>query len=225
MDTIVLIEDQIELAQLIIAFLNKKGFSLCHFTEAKTALHWIETHETTLILLDIMLPDMDGFAFMKQLRHQYDIPVIIISARSEKADQLLGFELGVDDYIPKPVDPDILCAKIHAVKARTAHITHQNQIISNDIKIDIAAHIAYLKDQRLDLNAKEFELLSLFVKNEGRILQKEYLFNEIWGMDSESENQTLTVHVKMLRSKIEEDPKKPKRIITVWGVGYRYEKV
>lgn len=225
MDTIVLIEDQIELAQLIIAFLNKKGFSLCHFTEAKTALHWLENHEASLILLDIMLPDMDGFAFMRKLRHQYGIPVIIMSARSDKSDQLLGFELGADDYIPKPVDPDILCAKIYAIKARTSHMQHQNQLISNDIKIDISAHIAYLKDQRLDLNAKEFELLTLFVKNEGRILQKEFLFNEIWGMDSESENQTLTVHVKMLRSKIEEDPKKPKRIITVWGVGYRYEKV
>lgn len=225
MDTIVFIEEQIELAELIIAFLNKKGFSLCHFVNAASAYTWIETHGASLILLDIMLPDMDGFAFMKKLRHQFDIPVIIMSARSEKSDQLLGFELGADDYIPKPVDPDILCAKIHAIKARTTHIAHQNQIISNDIKIDIAAHIAYLKDQRLDLNAKEFELLTLFVKNEGRILQKEYLFNEIWGMDSESENQTLTVHVKMLRSKIEEDPRKPKRIITVWGVGYRYEKI
>ena len=149
-----------------------------------------------------------------------------MSARSARTDKLSGYELGADDYMEKPVDPDILTAKVRALLQRTYGVTLENSLLlSGDITLDQNARKAYLGGELLELNVKEYKLLQLFVQNPGKTLRKEYIFNEIWGMDSFSENQTLTVHVKMLRTKIEENPKEPKRIQTVWGVGYRYEEL
>lgn len=222
---ILLIEDNLELANLMQAFLKKEGFSLWHETSSEEALAWLADHQVKLILLDIMLPGMDGFAFCKSIRKAYDIPILIISAKSTKEDQLIGFQLGADDYIPKPVDTDILSAKIHALFARTYGRAQQMMITSGSLSIDIDARKVFLHEQELDLNVKEYELLLCFVKHANKTLSKEYLFHQIWGMESESEEQTLTVHIKMLRKKIEEDPKCPQRIITVWGIGYRYEEL
>ena len=150
----------------------------------------------------------------------------MMSAKSAKSDKLMGFELGADDYMEKPIDPDILCAKIRAILSRHAKEKTEDSIVhSGSLCIDVAAHKVFLKNKLLDLNVKEYELLMLFIENTGKTLHKDYLFNQIWGMHSESENQTLTVHIKMLRSKIEEDSRHPKRIQTVWGIGYRYEEV
>lgn len=226
MADILIVEDNNELAQLITAFLSKEGFSCSHTITAEEALVYLETHKPRVILLDIMLPGIDGFAFCQKVRQISRVPIFIMSAKSTKTDQLMGFELGIDDFIEKPVDPDILCAKIRALFLRTQNVQSDNDvIISNDIKIDVSARKVYLKGKLLDLNVKEYELLLLLIQNSGKTLHKEYLFNEIWGMDSLSENQTLTVHIKMLRSHIEDDPKNPKRIQTVWGVGYRYEEL
>lgn len=226
MKDILLVEDNEELAVLIQAFLYKEGFSCYHAISSEIALEWLNNHQVKVILLDIMLPGMDGFAFCKSVRKVSRTPIFIMSARSSKADQLMGFELGADDYIEKPVDPDILVAKIKALFIRFDDPdNNSNLIISGDIKIDKDAHLVYLKDKIIDLNVKEFELLLLLVENAGKTLNKDYLFNQIWGYDSMSENQTLTVHIKMLRSQIEEDSRCPKRIKTVWGVGYRYEEV
>lgn len=226
MTEILIVEDNKELAQLISAFLLKEGFSCMHVINGEDALIWLQTHTPKVILLDIMLPGIDGFAFCQRVRRISRVPIFIMSAKSTKADQLIGFELGIDDFIEKPVDPDILCAKIKALFLRTKDENFKkNVIITKNIKIDLRARKVYLKGKLLDLNVKEYELLLLLIQNNGKTLHKEYLFNEIWGMDSLSENQTLTVHIKMLRSHIEDDPKNPKRIQTVWGVGYRYEEL
>lgn len=226
MKDILLIEDNKELAELMKAFLNKEGFSLYHATSGEEAILWLKEHTTKLLLLDIMLPEMDGFAVCKEVRKQQNIPIIIISARSNKSDQLMGFELGADDYLEKPVDIDILCAKIRVLMQRFYTKQIQSDLLySGAICIHEEAHRVFLHDKELELNVKEYELLMLLVKNTGKSLQKEYIFNQIWGFDSFSENQTLTVHIKMLRSKIEDDPRNPKRIQTIWGIGYRYEEV
>ncbi|MCI8272138.1 MAG: response regulator transcription factor [Erysipelotrichaceae bacterium] len=222
---ILLVENNMELAALIQAFLNKEGFSLWHETSGEGAADWLQEHHPKIILLDIMLPGMDGFAFCQMVRRQYDVPILILSAKSEKEDQLTGFQLGADDYLQKPVDIDILHAKIHAILTRAYEKTPSKTIVSGQLSIDISSHKVKLHGHDIEVNAKEYELLLCLVKNEGKTLSKEFLFNHIWGADSESENQTLTVHIKMLRSKIEDDPRKPKRIQTVWGVGYRYEEV
>ncbi|WP_270639815.1 response regulator transcription factor [Longibaculum muris] len=226
MADILLVEDNQELAELIQTFLSKEGWTCYHVINGEDALSWLFNHLPKVILLDIMLPGMDGFAFCQTVRQHSQIPIIMMSARSTKTDQLLGFELGADDYIEKPVDPDILCAKLRALFQRiSSQQTKHNLLISKDITIDQEAHKVYLKNQLLDLNVKEYELLVLLVKNAGKTMHKDYLFNQIWGVDSQSENQTLTVHIKMLRTQIEDDPRHPKRIQTVWGVGYRYEEI
>lgn len=226
MQDILLVEDHVELAKLIKTFLCKEGFSLYHVTSGEEAIEWLTKHVAKIVLLDIMLPHMDGFAVCKKIRQKGDQPIIIMSAKSEKTDQLLGFELGADDYMEKPVDPDILCAKVKALLMRSQSMQQDDMILqSGAITMDLHAHKVYLYERLLDLNIKEFALLLLFVKNAGKTLHKDYLFKEIWGCDSESENQTLTVHIKMLRSIIEDNPKKPQRIQTVWGVGYRYEEI
>lgn len=223
---ILLVEDNDELAKLILAFLNKEGFSCYHEISGEKALDWLKENSSRVILLDIMLPGMDGFAFCQAVRHISHTPIFIMSARSSKSDQLMGFELGADDYIEKPVDPDILVAKIRALFLRLKNQDKKLDIlISGDIKIDKYARKVFLRNKLLELNVKEYELLLLLVENSGKTLHKDYLFNQIWGINSMSENQTLTVHIKMLRSQIEDDSRCPKRIKTVWGVGYRYEEI
>lgn len=223
---VLLVEDNIELANLLKAFLAKKGFCLWHVESGEAAQTILQEKQFSLLLLDIELPQMDGFALCQFIRKSNPIPILIISARSNKKDQLMGFELGADDYLEKPVDPDILCAKMKALLQRNQSNNEKtNTYVSGSITIDALAHKVFVGNIQIELNTKEYELLLLFVENEGKTLSKEYLFNSIWGLDSESEYQTLTVHIKMLRKKIEEDERNPQRIQTVWGVGYRYEAV
>jgi DNA-binding response OmpR family regulator len=149
-----------------------------------------------------------------------------MSAKVDKEDKLNGFTLGADDYIEKPVDVDILSAKISALMKRNYELKVERTIInSGAISINKEANEVYLNGKLLNMTSKEFELLLLLVENPGKTLRKDYIFNKIWGADSFSEDQTLTVHIKMLRDKIEDNPKKPKRIVTLWGVGYKYEEI
>lgn len=226
MKDILLVEDNKELAQLILYFLKKGGMTVCHAASGEDAMKYLEKDAVKVVLLDIMLPGMDGFAVCREIRRKGNIPILIMSAKSEKTDKLTGYELGADDYMVKPIDPEILTAKAKALMTRSYGAPSLPDIlISGQLTIDKNARKVYLKEEPLELNVKEYELLVVLAQNAGKTLHKEYLFNEIWGTDSFSENQTLTVHIKMLRTKIEKDPRQPKRIQTVWGVGYRYEEV
>lgn len=226
MRDILLVEDNIDLAQLIIDFLRKEGMTVYHAPSGEAAVTFLEKDTVKVVLLDIMLPGMDGFAVCRDIRRRGNLPVLILSAKSEKSDKLTGYELGADDYMQKPVDPEILTAKVKALMSRSYGAkTSSDMLISGGITIDIDARKVYLNSELLEMNVKEFELLLLLAQNPGKTLHKDYLFNQIWGMDSFSENQTLTVHIKMLRTKIEENPRQPRRIQTVWGVGYRYEEI
>ena len=226
MKDILLVEDNKELAVLIRDFLNREGYSVCWAGSVTEALDYMEGQPVKLLLLDIMLPEMDGFAVCRAVRAKWNLPVLIMSARDGRADKLTGYELGADDYMEKPVDAEILIAKVKALMQRAYGGRQESDlIVSGKISLDTSARQAYLNGQELELNVKEYELLLLFLENPGKTLRKEYIFAQIWGMDSLSENQTLTVHIKMLRSKIEDNPREPGRIQTVWGVGYRYEEV
>lgn len=226
MKDILLVEDNAELAELIRTFLVKNGYSVHHAVRGEDAVRYLKKQKVRLLLLDIMLSEMDGFAVCRSVREQQNLPILIMSARFGKSDKLKGYELGADDYMEKPVDPDILTAKIRALLQRSdGSMEHSYIIQSGALTIHQDARKVYLDGKELPLNVKEYELLLLFVKNPGKTLQKEFIFGSIWGMDSFSENQTLTVHIKMLRTKIESNPREPKRIQTVWGVGYRYEKI
>lgn len=169
---------------------------------------------------------MDGFAVCASVRKNSNIPILFLSARVDKEDKMNGFLQGADDYLEKPIDMDLLCAKVKALMRRNYSLKQENTIIySGALSIDKEAKQVFLNKRALSLTVKEYELLVLFAENPGKTLNKQYLFNQIWGMDSFSENQTLTVHIKMLRDKIEADPRKPQRIQTVWGIGYKYEEI
>lgn len=226
MKDILLVEDKKELAELIKAFLEQGGYQVYCVTQGEEAIDYLKRQGVKLIILDIMLPGIDGFAVCHKIREQQNIPILIMSARSDKSDQLKGYELGADDYMEKPVDPDILLAKVNVLLKRSNKKQQEEKVLtSGEITIQQDSRKVYLKGKMIELTVKEYELLLLFITNTGKTLHKEYVFGHIWGMNSDSEYQTLTVHIKMLRSKIEENPKEPERIKTVWGVGYRYEEI
>lgn len=226
MKDILLVEDNMEIAGLTRLFLEKAGYEIEHIANGDEAIAYLSANKVKMLLLDLMLPGADGFAICRSARKQGNVPVLIISARSEKEDKMTAYRLGADDYIEKPFDMDLLLVKIQALMNRIYPIQRENErILSGDMEIDCSAHKVWIQHKEISLNVKEYELLYLFVQNPGKVLDKDYIFNEIWGAYSESENQTLTVHIRMLRDKIEKDKKNPKRIQTVWGVGYRYEEV
>ena len=221
---VLLVEDYEELNELIRLFLEREGYSVKGVFSGEEALAFLEENKAKLVILDVSLPQMDGFAVCAALREKSNIPVIFLSARVGKEDKINGFLQGADDYVDKPVDMDILCAKVTALMRRNYDLKQENTVVhSGAITIDKEAKQVFLDKKEVAVTVKEYELLLLLVENPGKTLNKEYLFNQIWGMDSFSENQTLTVHIKMLRDKIEENPKDPQRIKTVWGVGYKYE--
>ena len=222
MTDILIVEDNKELADLLCDFLRAENYTVSVAQTGEKALSLYERYGARLIVLDIMLPGIDGFAVCRKIREESDTPILIVSARTSKDDKLNGLILGADDYIEKPYDIDIMLAKIAGIFKRRYAV---DELTFGDIRINKVSRCVFKNDIRLDLTAKEFDLLLLLVENKGKTLTKEYLFNQIWGSDSFSEQQTLTVHIKWLRQKIEDDPKKPKRIQTVWGVGYRYESV
>ncbi len=222
MTDVLIVEDNKELADLLCDFLRAENYTVSVAETGEKALSLYEKYGARLIVLDIMLPGMDGFAVCRKIREESNTPILIVSAKTEKEDKLNGLVLGADDYIEKPYDIDIMLAKIGGIFKRRYAL---DEITEGAIRINKESRMAYKDDVPLDLTAKEFDLLTLLMENKGKTLSKEYLFGQIWGSDSFSEQQTLTVHIKWLRQKIEDDPKKPQRIQTVWGVGYKYESV
>lgn len=215
-----------ELNELMRTFLEREGFLVKSAFSGEEALEFLAKDKAKLVILDVMLPGMDGFAVCASIREQNNIPVIFLSARVDKEDKMNGFLLGGDDYMEKPVDVDILNAKVKALMRRNYDLKQKNAVLQcGSLTIDKESKQVFLKHKQIAVTVKEYELLLLLAENPGRTLSKAYLFNKIWGNDSFSENQTLTVHIKMLRDKIEENPKDPKRIVTVWGVGYKFEQM
>ncbi len=219
MTDILIVEDNKELADLLCDFLRAENYTTSVTDSGEKALSLYQKYGARLIVLDIMLPGIDGFAVCKKIREQSNTPILIVSAKTGKEDKLTGLVLGADDYIEKPYDIDIMLAKISGIFKRRYSL---DEIIDGDIRINKVSNTVYKNDGLIELTAKEFELLLLLVENKDKVLNKEYIFNQIWGSDSFSEPQTLTVHIKWLRQKIENDSKNPQKILTIWGVGYKY---
>ena len=220
MKDILIVEDNRELAILLRDFLLKENYTAEIVESGEKALEFFETCGAKLVVLDIMLPGIDGFAVCKKIREKADVPILVVSAKAEKEDKLKGLVLGADDYIEKPYDIDIMLAKIQGIFKRKYF---RDEIVSGDITVNRANHIALKNGEPIEMTSKELELLTIFLENEGKTLTKEFLFNKVWGDLSFSEQQTLTVHIRWLRQKIEDDPTKPQRIQTVWGVGYKID--
>lgn len=217
---ILIVEDNKEIGGLLETFLRKNNFIVSVADSGEKAMRLFEMYGAKLVILDLMLPGIDGFAVCSKIRETSNAHILIASARTEKEDKLKGLNLGADDYVEKPYDIDILLAKINGIFKRKYG---KEVIVDGKLSLNTVTNSLQVEGKDVEITSKEFELLKLFIENKGVTLKKEYLFNNIWGSDSESEIQTLTVHIKWLREKIEKNPKKPKHIITVWGVGYRYE--
>ncbi|MGN0496344.1 MAG: response regulator transcription factor [Lachnospiraceae bacterium] len=217
---IIIVEDNKEIGTLLCDFLQKENYIVSIAENGEKAMDLFERYGAKLIILDLMLPGMDGFAVCSRIRETSNAHILIASAKTGKDDKLKGLNLGADDYIEKPYDIDILLAKIKGIFKRKYA---QDEMAHGNIRLNMITNTIYVNEQAVNATIKEFELLKLLMENKGVTMQKEYLFNSIWGSDSESELQTLTVHIKWLREKIEDNPKKPKHIITEWGVGYRFE--
>lgn len=217
---IIIVEDNKEIGTLLCDFLRKENYVVSIADTGEKALALYEKYGAKLIVLDIMLPGMDGFAVCSKIRETSNTHILIASAKIEKNDKLKGLNLGADDYIEKPYDIDILIAKIKGIFKRKYG---QEEIVEGNLRMNTVQQSLFVDGQKKDITEKEFELLKLLIENKNVTMKKEFLFNTVWGSDSDSELQTLTVHIKWLREKIEEEPKKPKHIITEWGVGYRFE--
>ena len=222
MTDILIVEDNKELANLLCDFLRAENYTVSVTETGEKALTMYEKYGARLIVLDIMLPGMDGFAVCKKIREDSNTPILIVSAKTGKEDKLSGLVLGADDYIEKPYDIDIMLAKIAGIFKRRYAL---DEIVDGNLRINKESRSVLKNGVLVEMTAKEFDLLMLLVENKGKALSKDFLFNQIWGSDSFSEQQTLTVHIKWLRQKIEDNPKNPQRIVTVWGVGYKYESI
>ena len=220
MPDIIIVEDNKEIGTLLCDFLRRENYTVSLADTGDKALSIFEQFGAKLLVLDIGLPGLDGFSVCSRIRETSNTHILIASAKTDKESTLKGLQIGADDYISKPFDVDILIAKINGIFKRKYA---REVIICNILKLNSVTQTLTVDGIAVSVTEKEFQLLRLLVENKGITLKKDYLFNSVWGSDSESEPQTLTVHIKWLREKTEKDPKKPEHIITVWGTGYRYE--
>ena len=228
MANILIIEDEISIAELEKDYLELSGFQVTMIHEGRKGLEEALSGDYQLIVLDLMLPGLDGFEICKQIREEKDIPILMVSAKKEDIDKIRGLGLGADDYMTKPFSPSELVARVKAHLARYERLVRnhvkENEVIEiRGMKIDKTARRVYVNEEEKVLTTKEFDLLSFLAAHPDRVYTKDELFREIWDMESFGDIATVTVHIKKIREKIEEDAAKPQYIETIWGVGYRFK--
>ncbi len=229
MQRLLIVEDDEAIAKLEKDYLEVNGFKVAVENNGKTGMERAIKEDFDLLILDIMLPDLDGFEICKKIRGIKNTPIILVSAKKEDIDKIRGLGLGADDYITKPFSPGELVARVKAHLNRyrrlvVSNVPRKNKIIEiRGIKLDGEARIATVNDRDVQLSTKEFDVLMYMTQNPNKVISKEELFKEIWGQDSCGEIATVTVHIKKVREKIEADPSNPQYIETIWGVGYRFK--
>lgn len=223
---VLIVDDEKELALILQDFLQKDGIKAKVAFNGEQAYEAFEIFKPTLAVLDIMLPDDDGMEICRKIRNESDIPIIMLSAKDTDFDKIISLGLGADEYLTKPFSPAVVVAHIKALirRYRTQAGTSNSQIICNDNFImDVKKHKLEVDGQEIYLVGKEFELLWYLASNEGQVFTKEQLYDAVWGEEEFGEISTVTVHIRKIRSKIENDDSKPKLIKTIWGVGYKFE--
>ena len=217
---ILIVEDEIDIARAIEAYLNNQGYKTFMAGNGIEGLEVLSKEEIHLAIVDIMMPKMDGWEVCREVRKNSKVPIIMLTARGDERDELLGFDLGVDEYISKPFSPKILVARVEAILRRTGQTGAEDVLSAGGIVIDKAAHLATVDDKPMDLSFKEFELLTYFLENQGIALSREKILNSVWNYDYFGDARTIDTHVKKLRSKMGD---KGEYIKTVWGMGYKFE--
>ena len=218
---ILVVDDESRMRKLVKDFLVKSGFAVIEAADGEEAVDvFMSTKDIELVILDVMMPKLDGYQVAEEIRKMSKVPIIMLTAKSDERDELKGFSLGVDEYITKPFSPKILVARVEAVLRRTNAEKGQDTISVGGIVMDIAAHIVYVDEESIDLSYKEFELLNYFLVNQGVALSREKILNNVWNYDYFGDARTIDTHVKKLRSKLGE---KGEYIKTIWGMGYKFE--
>ena len=228
MTRVLIVEDEPSLAEPLAFLLGKEGFEVSVSVDGPSALESFERSGADIVLLDLMLPGMSGTEVCKQLRLKSSVPVIMVTARDSEIDKVVGLEIGADDYVTKPYSARELIARIRAVLRRGAEpaedLDVEDVVLScGRIEMDIERHVVTVSREPVTMPLKEFELLEYLLRNAGRVLTRQQLIERVWGADYVGDTKTLDVHVKRLRAKVEEDPGKPKHLITVRGLGYKLE--
>ena len=218
---ILVVDDESRMRKLVKDFLTRAGYQVLEAGDGMEAMDlFYEDKDIALIILDVMMPKMDGWQVCREVREHSKVPIIMLTARSEERDELQGFELGVDEYISKPFSPKILVARVGAILRRINGTDMSDILDAGGIKIDKAAHSVMIDDKPIDLSYKEFELLTYFVENQGIALSREKILNNVWNYDYFGDARTIDTHVKKLRSKLGD---KGEYIKTIWGMGYKFE--
>jgi DNA-binding response OmpR family regulator len=223
-ERILLVEDDPRLADMLQEYLGQAGFNATLVSLGAAALEKLGTATYDAVILDLMLPDMDGLDVCRQLRARYDTPVLMLTARGEAVDRIVGLELGADDYLPKPFEPRELVARLRAIMRRKARGTTDETSHFGRLEVDAAAREARLDGKRCELTGYQFDLLVALAKNPGRVLSREVLMDLVKGEEFESFDRSIDVHISRIRAVIEDNPKKPRRIITVRAAGYVFAK-
>ena len=228
--TILVVEDEASFVEALTIGLRREGFDVVVATDGAQALDMFDEVQPDLVLLDVMLPKISGIDVCRQLRKKTQIPIIMVTAKGAEIDTVVGLEVGADDYVTKPYRLRELVARMRAVLRRTelngvtAVVLAPGIVQVGDVSLDPEEHRVSVRDQELTLPLKEFELLHILLANAGRVLPRETLIDRVWGNDYVGDTKTLDVHVKRLRGKIEDDPAMPNRIVTIRGLGYKYER-
>lgn len=226
MEKILIVEDDLQIQTLIKDYVNASGYVAVTASDGEEALQKFEMESPNLALLDIIVPKIDGFEICRKIRNESNIPIIMISSKKEDTDKILALGLGADDYIEKPFSPRVLIAKIQSQFRRVNVLSgtpHSDLLSIRDLELDIKARTVTVKGEIVPFSVKEFEILHYLMLNKNQALSREKIFDEIWGYNEFGDINTVTVHVRKIREKIEIDPSNPEYIETVWGIGYKFK--
>ena len=218
---ILVVDDESRMRKLVNDFLSHKNFNVVEAADGEEALDiFFENKDIALVILDVMMPKMDGWQVCKAIRQYSKVPIIMLTAKDSERDELLGYELGIDEYFTKPFSPKILVARVEAVLRRTSNLQDSDVIQAGAIEMDVNAHMVKVDGEPIELSFKEFELLHYFVMNQGVALSREKILNNVWNYDYFGDARTIDTHVKKLRSKLKD---RGEYIKTIWGMGYKFE--
>ena len=218
---IMVVDDESRMRKLVRDFLTREGYKVIEAADGEEAMDlFYENRDVALVILDVMMPRMDGWQTCREIREESKVPIIMLTAKGDEQDELKGFELGVDEYISKPFSPKILVARVEAILRRSGMVEEEELLCAGGIEINKTAHEVSVDGKKIDLSFKEFELLSYFLENQGIALSREKILNHVWNYDYFGDARTIDTHVKKLRSKLGE---KGELIHTIWGMGYKFE--
>ena len=224
--TIFVIEDEPSIAEVVELYLRRAGYQVQSAADGRTAQELLEKHLPDLVVLDLMLPGMDGYALTRWLRDRSDVPIIMLTSRREETDRIAGLEMGADDYVVKPFSPQELVSRVRAVLRRGGgekSAEAERPLKLGDLNIDPLSRTVSVRSQSMDLTVKEFDMLYLLARHPRQVFSRDQLLERVWGSAEYIDPGTVTVHVRRLREKIEADPSTPLHLLTVWGVGYKFE--